>query len=39
MKEILNSRIYYDILQYFVKWLKYFNTNNEQLKIFEFNQI
>ena len=29
MKEILNRKIYYDKFQYFVKRLKYFDTNNE----------
>ena len=39
MKKNLSNKIYYDKFQYFVKWLKYFDTNNEWLKIFEFNKI
>ena len=39
MKKILNSRFYYDKSQYFVKWLKYFDTNNEWLKNSELDKI
>ena len=39
MKKVLNSRIYYDKFQYFVKWLKYSDTDNEWLKHSEFDEI
>ena len=39
MKKVLNSRFYYDKLQYFVKWLKYSDTDNEWLKSSEFDEI
>ena len=39
MREILNNKIYYDKFWSLVKWLKYSDTNNEWLKIFEFDKI
>ena len=39
MKKILNNRFYYNKLQYFVKWLKYSDTDNEWLKSSELDEI
>ena len=39
MKKVLNNRIYYDKFQYFVKWLKYSDTDNEWLKSSELDEI
>ena len=39
MKKVLNSRFYYNKFQYFVKSLKYSDTDNKWLKSFEFDEV
>ena len=39
VKKVLNSKIYYDKLQYFVEWLEYFDIDNEWLKRSELDKV